>query len=302
MSGDISALVGNTPVVQINCIINKPDIKIFAKLEGHNPGGSVKDRIAKFMIEAAIESGDLTKDKIILEPTSGNTGIGLAMMAVAKGFRIKIVMPESMSMERRQMLMAFGVELVLTPAEEGMNGAIAKAEKMSKDPKYFMPHQFENLNNVKAHYEGTGPEILRQVPDIDYFIAGMGTTGTIVGAGRRLKESKPGVKIIAIEPFQKSKIQGLKNLDEGYIPSIFDPDVMDEKINISDDEAFEMANNLVINEGIFVGISSGAAMAGVKRVTEKIDKGNIVVIFPDRGDRYLSTNLFNCDECKLKGV
>lgn len=291
---DALGLVGGTPVVRINHINPNPEVTLWAKLEGNNPMGAVKDRIAKAMIEGAEERGELDRDKTILEPTSGNTGIGLAYVARVKRYRVAIVMPESMSVERRQVLKAFGVALILTPGEDGMNGAIAKAEEMRADPMYYMPHQFENPDNVRAHYEGTGTEIVRQVGRVDSFVAGIGTGGTLMGVSRRLREENEDVRIVGVEPFFADPIQGLKNLDEGYVPPIFDVGCLTEKVNVSSSDACVFARRLAREEGIFAGQSSGAAMAGAIRECEKLGSGTVVVVLPDRGEKYLSTPLFSC--------
>jgi cysteine synthase B len=299
----ILSAIGNTPLVELNKLNNKrPKVRILGKLEGTNPGGSVKDRPAYWMIKKAEESGRLTKGKIILEPTSGNTGIALAMIGAAKGYRVKLCMPECVSTERQHILQALNAEVVLTPAKEGTDGAIRKAHHLldTEPNKYYMPNQFENENNVLAHYETTGPEILSQTNgEIDVFVAGMGTTGTLMGVNRFFKEKKPEVKIVGIEPPEGHTIQGLKNMRESIVPKIYDPEVLDEKITIDDGHAFETTRALAAKEGIFVGMSSGAAVAGALRVAEKMKSGTIVVILPDRGDRYLSTTLFRsiCAKC-----
>lgn len=294
MAGSILDLIGNTPMVQIKRLNSNPEVVIWAKLEGFNPGGSVKDRIGKAMIEAAEADGILTRDKTILEATSGNTGIGLALVAAVKGYRIKIVMPESMSIERRKVLAAYGADLVLTPAEEGMNGAIFKAEAMAReDDSYFMPHQFENPNNPLVHYNTTGVEILDQVGKVDVFIAGIGTSGTVTGVGKRLKEANSATKIIGVEPYLNAPIQGLKNLDEGYIPPIFNPEYVDERVYVSPDEATVVARAMASREGLFVGLSAGAAMHEALHQAQIIGRGSIVTIIPDGGDKYLSTDLFD---------
>ncbi len=254
------------------------------------------------MIKKAEESGELVRGKIIIEPTSGNTGITLAMIGAAKGYKVRLYMPECVSVERRRVIEAFGAETVLTPAEEGTDGAIRKAHQViAKEPdKYYMPNQFENENNVLAHYETTGPEIFSQTNgEIDVFVAGMGTGGTLMGVGKYLKEKKPQVKIIGVEPTVDNKIQGLKNMQESIVPKIYHPEELDEKITVEDDPAYEMARLLATKEGIFVGMSSGAAVVGALRIAEKMNSGIIVVILPDRGDRYLSTTLFRsiCGKC-----
>lgn len=299
----ILSAIGNTPLVELtNLNRKKPNVRIFGKLEGTNPGGSVKDRPAYWMIQKAEESGQLTSGKIILEPTSGNTGIALAMIGAAKGYQVKLCMPECVSTERQHILEALSAEVVLTPAREGTDGAIRKAHQLleAEPDKYYMPNQFTNENNVLAHYETTGPEILSQTNgEIDVFVAGMGTTGTLMGVYRFFKEKKPEVRIIGIEPPEGHAIQGLKNMKESIVPEIYNPQMMDEKITIGDGEAFEMTRLLAAKEGIFVGMSSGAAVSGALHVAEQMTSGTVVVILPDRGDRYLSTTLFRsiCAKC-----
>ena len=273
-----------------------------AKLEGNNPGGSVKDRPARQMILAAEESGDLTADKVILEPTSGNTGIALAMIAAARGYRIKLVMPACVSVERRSVLEAYGAEIVLSPGCEATDGAIRLAHKiLAEDPeKYYMPNQYANPNNVLAHYKTTGPEIWRQTDGkVTHIVAGMGTGGTLMGLARYFKETSPEVQVIGIEPVLGHKIQGLKNMREAIVPPIYDPLAYHGKLVVEDDDAFETARLLAAHDGIFCGMSGGAAVAGALRLSAGLDSGMIVVIIPDRGDRYLSTNLFKsmCAQC-----
>lgn len=299
---DIFAAIGNTPLVELKALNNGSRVRIFGKLEGNNPGGSVKDRPAYYMIKKAEESGELTKGRTILEPTSGNTGIAIAMIGAAKGYDVKLVMPGCVSMERSRILEAFGAEVILTPAEEGTDGAIRKALGIiGEEPeKYYMPNQFTNENNTLSHYETTGPEIFSQTSgEIGVFVAGMGTAGTLMGTGSYLKEKKPDIKIVGVEPFKGHAIQGLKNMEEAIVPKIYHPEQMDEKINIEDDEAYETARRLATKEGIFVGMSSGAAVAAALRVAKSMDSGIIVAILPDRGDRYLSTTLFRsvCAKC-----
>jgi len=299
----ILSAIGNTPLVELTKLNSKkPDVRIFGKLEGTNPGGSIKDRPAYWMIKKAEESGQLTKGKIILEPTSGNTGIALAMIGAAKGYQVKLCMPECVSTERQHILEALNAEVVLTPAKEGTDGAIRKAHQLheAEPDKYYMPNQFTNENNVLAHYETTGPEILSQTNGrIDVFVAGMGTTGTLMGVYRFLKEKKPKVKVVGVEPPEGHAIQGLKNMKEAIVPEIYNPQMLDEKVTIGDGEAFETTRLLAAKEGIFVGMSSGAAVAGALHIAEKMTSGTIVVILPDRGDRYLSTTLFRsiCAKC-----
>ena len=299
---NLLSIIGNTPLIELSNINENPNVRILGKFEGANPGGSVKDRPAYYMVQKAEESGELTKNKIILEPTSGNTGIGLAMIAAAKGYSIKLLMPECVSTERQYILGAFGAEVILTPAKEGTDGAIKRAHQIiDNEPyKYYMPNQFDNPSNVLAHYETTGPEILSQTNgEIDVFVAGMRTTGTIMGAGKYLREHKPDIKIVGVEPVMGHTIQGLKNMGESIVPRIYNPEKLDEKIVINDGEAFDMTRKLVTEEGIFVGMSSGAAMAGAFNIARNMDSGVIVVILPDRGDRYLSTTLFRsiCGKC-----
>jgi len=299
----ILSAIGNTPLIELNKLNNKtPKVSILGKLEGTNPGGSVKDRTAYWMIKKAEESGQLTKGKIILEPTSGNTGIALAMIGAAKGYRVKLSMPECVSTERQHILQALNAEVVLTPAKEGTDGAIRKAHQLldAEPDKYYMPNQFTNENNVLAHYETTAPEIFSQTNGrIDVLVAGMGTTGTLMGVHRYFKEKKPQVRIVGIEPPEGHAIQGLKNMKESIVPKIYNPQMMDEKITIDDGEAFETTRALAAKEGVFVGMSSGAAVAGALRIAKDMTSGTIVVILPDRGDRYLSTTLFRsiCAKC-----
>ena len=299
---NLLSVIGSTPLVELNNLNGNSKVRIFGKLEGNNPGGSIKDRPAYYMIKKAEESGELTREKTILEPTSGNTGIALAMIGAAKGYKVKLCMPECVSVERQRVIEAFGAETVLTPANEGTDGAIKKARLLiSEEPgKYYMPNQFENENNVLAHYETTGPEIFSQTKgEIDVFVAGMGTGGTLMGVAKYLKERKPEIKIVGVEPIVGHKIQGLKNMQESIVPKIYHSEKLDEKIIAEDDPAYEMTRLLATEEGIFVGMSSGAALAGALCVAQKMHSGIIVVILPDRGDRYLSTTLFRstCGKC-----
>src|SRR4030043_2346824 len=299
----ILSAIGNTPLVELTKLNSeRPKVRIFGKYEGGNPGGSIKDRPAYWMIKKAGEAGELTRGKIILEPTSGNTGIALAMIGAAKGYPVKLCMPECVTTETQRILEALSAEVVLTPAKEGTDGAIRKAHELleSDSDSYFMPNQFENESNVQAHYETTGPEIFAQTNgEIDVFVAGMGTTGTLMGVYKYLKEKKPEVKVVGVEPPQGHTIQGLKNMTESIVPGIYNRQMLDEKITVEDGEAFETTRLLAAREGIFVGMSSGAAVAGALRVAQKMKSGTIVVILPDRGDRYLSTTLFRsiCAKC-----
>jgi len=300
-NGVLSA-IGNTSLIEVDGLLPNGRVRLLAKLEGDNPGGSVKDRIAYYMVTKGEEEGRLTPDKTILEPTSGNTGIGLAMVAAAKGYRVKLTMPECVSLERRYVLQVFGAELVLTPADQGTDGAIRRAHQiLEEEPeRYFMPNQFANLNNPLAHYETTGQEILQQTDGaIDAFVAGMGTGGTLMGVGRRLKEANSEIQIVGVEPTRGHSIQGLKNMSEAIVPEIFDPSRLDRKIVVSDENAYEASRRLAMEKGIFVGMSSGAALYGALMAAAEMQEGTIVVLLPDRGDRYLSTALFRpmCGTC-----
>lgn len=291
----LTQAIGNTPLVQLTKLNPNPAVQIYAKLEGSNPGGSVKDRPAWYMIKKAIESGELTSDKTILEPTSGNTGIALAMIGASLGFRVKLVMPPCVSVERRSVLEAHGAEVVLSAHGQATDGAIRLAHQIVNESpdQYFMPNQYSNPNNPLAHYETTGPEIYQQCDgQVDAFVAGMGTSGTLMGTGRALKERDPAIRIIGVEPTLGHKVQGLKNMHEAIVPAIYQEENLDAKLVIEDDEAFNCARDLAIHEGLFVGMSSGAAVAGALRVAETMTAGTIVTLLPDRGDRYLSTSLF----------
>jgi cysteine synthase len=292
-------LIGNTPMVGIRNLTGPNDATVLAKLEGHNIGGSVKDRIALAMIEDAERRGILTKDKIILEPTSGNTGIGLALVAAVKGYKTIFIMPDTVSEERRHWMKAFGAEFILTNGKEepkGTAGAIKLGYQMAKEnPRlYFLPDQFNNPTNPQIHYETTGKEILEQTGGkIDMFIAGIGTGGTIMGVGKRLREYNPNIKIVAVEPAEGQSIQGLRNMKEPFPPSIFKESFVDEKINIGLEEAKEMANLLAKKEQLFVGISSGAAMHVALVKARELGRGKtIVTVFPDGGAKYLSNGVF----------
>ena len=293
-------LIGNTPVVDVSRLSPNPQVRLIAKLESQNPFGSVKDRIAKAMIEDAEKSGRLVPGQTILEPSSGNTGIALAAIAKVKGYPIKILMPTSVSIERRQMLEVFGAEVILTPGEEGSNGAVKRAIEMAaRHPEYCFLYQYANDANPRAHYEGTGPEILRDVPEITHFVAGLGTSGTLMGTGRYLKDNKPEVKIIAVEPPLGERVEGLRNLEEGYVPPVFDNwhgyDVLDRKRVVRPRESIEWTRRLVQECGVFAGISSGASLAGAAKVASEIDEGTIVFIVCDGGWKYLSTGAYTDD-------
>ncbi len=292
-------MIGNTPMVDVSRLSPNPDVRIIGKLESQNPFGSVKDRIAKHMIEQAEKDGRLQPGQTIMEPSSGNTGIALAAIAQLKGYPIKILMPTSVSIERRQMLEVFGAELILTPGEEGSNGAVKRAIELAEaHPEYCFLYQYGNENNPLAHYEGTGPEIWRDCPEITHFVAGLGTSGTLMGTGRYLKEQNPDLKVIAIEPPLGERVEGLRNLDEGYIPPLFDQwngfELLDRKRVVRPRESLEWTRELV-KLGVFAGISSGAALAGAVKVAKEIDHGTIVFIVCDGGWKYLSTGAYTDD-------
>ena len=294
-ANSILGLIGNTPMVRIQRLCPNPRVTILAKLEGFNPTGSIKDRIALKMIEQAEQEGSLTKKKIILEPTSGNTGIALAMIGAVKGYRVEIVMSEAVSVERRKMIAAFGARVTLTPANLGTDGAIMMARELVRDfpHKYFMPDQFSNRYNQLAHYHGTAQEILRQTDgQLDYFVSSLGTSGTLMGVGLALRERLPAVKIVSAHPVRGHYIQGLKNLDEAIVPAIYDPAKIDRHIMIESEDAFDLTRKIAGEEGILAGMSSGAALYAALKVASEIDSGTIVTIFPDRGEKYLSTELF----------
>ncbi|KAH0793503.1 cysteine synthases family protein [Histomonas meleagridis] len=293
---NILETVGNTPMVKLNNIIKRDDIEVYAKLEGFNPSGSIKDRIALNMINEAEKQGKLKKGQIIIEPTSGNTGIGLAMVASIKGYKLVIVMSESVSVERRKILKAFGADIVLTPGDQGTDGAIRKAHEIydAEPEKYYMPNQFSNPANYMTHYYTTGPEIWEQTNGkITHFVASLGTSGTLMGNAKYLKEKNPNIKIIEAQPEMGHKIQGLKNMKEAIVPEIYDPTKVDEHIIIETQKAYQAARDIIAKEGIFIGMSSGAAMVAALKIAEEVPSGSvIVVLFPDRGEKYLSTQLF----------
>ncbi|MBI2170676.1 MAG: cysteine synthase family protein [Chloroflexi bacterium] len=285
--------IGNTPLVELPHLSPKAGVRLFAKLEGNNPTGSVKDRIALSMIEQAEAQGLLTPDKIILEPTSGNTGIGLAMVGKLKGYRVEVVMPKNVSPERVQLLQAFDAQVHFSDWRRGTNGSIAVAQKMAaENPHYFMPFQYGNAANPLAHYLGTAEEIIRDLPEVDVFVAGLGTGGTLMGNGRRLKEHNPNVKIVAAAPQPDDAISGLRSLEEGFIPPILDLAMLDSRIMISSEESFKMTKELLHKEGVFAGVSSGAVVACALKVAHRLDKGNIVCLLADAGWKYLSTGLW----------
>lgn len=302
VANNISELVGQTPVVKLNKIVGKDDATVYVKLESFNPASSVKDRIALSMIDAAEKSGALQPGATIVEPTSGNTGIGLAMIAAARGYKLILVMPETMSIERRNLLKAYGAELVLTPGPEGMKGAIRKAEEIvQENPAYFMPQQFKNPANPQIHRELTAREVLEQAQgQLDAFVGGVGTGGTITGVGEILKQSFPGIKIVAVEPAASPVLSGgqpgphkIQGIGAGFVPDVLNVQIVDEIITVSNEDAMETARKLARQEGILVGISSGAAVFAALQVAKRLGAGKkVIVVAPDTGERYLSTELF----------
>ncbi len=293
-------MIGDTPMIDVSVLSPKPSVTLLAKMEGQNPAGSVKDRIALNMVLEAEADGTLTPGKTIIEPSSGNTGIALAMIAQMRGYPIKIVMPENVSIERRQLLEIFGAEIIMSPGAEGSNGAVKRAQALADEhPEWAFLYQYANEANPRAHYETTGPEILRDAPEITHFVAGLGTSGTLMGVGTYLKEHKPGVKIYAVEPPVGEQVEGLRNLDEGFIPPVYDkwggPDLLDGKRIVRPKESILWTRRLAADCGIFAGISSGASLAGAVRVAEQIESGTIVFIVCDGGWKYLSTGAWTDD-------
>ena len=289
-ANDILDAIGNTRLVGIPRMSPKPSVRLWAKLEGDNPTGSLKDRIAKKMIEAAEASGELTPDRIILEATSGNTGISLAMVARRKGYRLTVVMPDNASEERVRLLELFGAEIVFSPGDKGTNGSIEVARAMSKDPKYFLTFQYGNRANPDAHYEGTGAEIVRDLPEVTHLVAGLGTGGTLMGCGRRLREHNPDVKVIAAEPELGELVYGLRSLDAGFVPPILDEGMLDRKFLVDSGDALRATRELVAREGVFAGISSGAVIHVANRIAQDLEEGDVVCVLADGGWKYLSTN------------
>ena len=305
--GNVLEMIGNTPMLDVSVLSPNPDVRLVAKLESQNPFGSVKDRIARSIIERAEKEDLIAPGQTILEPSSGNTGIALAAIAQLKGYPIKILMPENVSVERRQMLEVFGAEIILTPGAEGSNGAVRRAQEMAADhPEWYFPYQYANDANPQAHYEGTGPEIWRDCPEITHFVAGLGTSGTLMGTGRYLKEQNPDIKVIAIEPPLGERVEGLRNLDDGYIPPVFELwhgfDLLDRKRVVRPRESLEWTRRLVAECGVFAGISSGAALAGAAKVATEIGEGVVVFIVCDGGWKYLSTGAYtdDLDEAEAK--
>ena len=301
MANTILDTIGKTPLVELQHMELNPGVRVFAKLEGQNPTGSLKDRIARSMIEKSEREGTLTKDKVILEPTSGNTGISLAFVGKLKGYRVKVVMPENVSIERSQLLLAYGAEIVYSDGSKGTNGSITVAQEMAQsgESDYFMPYQYGNHANPDAHYETTGCEIIDECPDVDMFVAGLGTGGTLMGVGQRLKEHNPDVKIIAVAPEPGDYIQALRSLEEGFIPPILDLSLLDSRIMVSSVDAFHMTKDLLHREGIFAGISSGSVVLGAMKMARRMEKGTIVCLLADGGWKYLSTGLWTKDSGEM---
>jgi [CysO sulfur-carrier protein]-thiocarboxylate-dependent cysteine synthase len=290
---DIVEAIGNTPLVELKRFSPKPGVRIYAKLESYNPTGSVKDRVAKSLIESAEEQGAIGPGQTILEPTSGNTGISLAMICQRKGYPLKVVMPDNVTQERTQLLQMYGAEIVYSPGEQGSNGAVALALEMAEqDASYYMPYQYGNDANPRAHYEGTAVEILEELDDVAAFVGGLGTGGTLMGNGRRLKEENPDTLVVAAEPLQGELVQGLRSLEDGYIPPIIDLSLLDRKIFVSNEDAVVWTRRLLEEEGLFLGVSSGAIARIAVRVAEDLDEGNVVFVAPDDGWKYLSSGVY----------
>lgn len=290
---DLSQAIGNTPLVGLPTL-SPPGRRVYLKLDGHNPTGSVKDRVAAYMVERAEKAGDLQPGQRMLEPTSGNTGISLAALCRPRGYPLTCVMPENTPAERRELLEAFGVDIVFSPAAEGSNGAVRLAQELAEeDPDVYMPFQYGNPANPAAHYETTAPELLADLPDLDAFVAGLGTGGTLTGAGRRLKEWNPDIQVYAAEPEYGEQVYGLRNLEEGYVPEVFDPEVLDSRLKVDSHAAVVFTRRLLAEEGIFAGISTGAALAVALRVSDRLPDGaKIVVLSADGGWKYLSTGAY----------
>ena len=301
--GDLLQSVGNTPLIELPTLSPKPGVKIFAKLEGQNPTGSVKDRVAKSMIEAAEAEGAIAPGQSVLEPTSGNTGISLGMICRRKGYPLKVVMPDNVTEERTQLLRMYGAEIVYSEGAKGSNGAVELALEMGEaDPSVYMPYQYGNEANPRAHYDGTAPEILSELDEVTAFVAGLGTGGTLMGVGRRLKENDPETKIVAAEPMQGELVQGLRSLDDGFIPPIIDISLLDRKIMVSNRDAIVWTQKLLKQEGLFAGVSAGAIAAVCVRIAGELDEGNVVFIVPDDGWKYLSSGVYTKSVEELEGV
>jgi [CysO sulfur-carrier protein]-thiocarboxylate-dependent cysteine synthase len=298
---DLTQVVGNTPLVRVDRLSPKRGVHLWAKLEGFNPTGSVKDRVALAMVDDAEASGRISPGDTLLEPSSGNTGIALAMVARLRGYHCTVVMPENVSPERRELLGIYGADTVLSPGDEGSNGAIRLAERMvaENEGKYVMLFQYENPMNPEAHYRTTGPEILRDLPEVDVFVAGLGTGGTLTGTGRYLKEHKLGVQVVAVEPPAGELVLGLRSLDEGYVPPVFDPTVLDAKVLVRNRDSIMWLRALAEREGIFGGVSSGASIAGAVHAAERLDQGHVVALLPEAGWKYLSTHAWTDDLDKV---
>ena len=295
--------IGNTPLVELPRMSPKSGVRIWAKLEGHNPTGSVKDRVAKAMMDAAEGEGLIEPGQTILEPTSGNTGISLGMICRRKGYPLKVVMPDNVTEERTQLLQMYGAEIVYSEGAKGSNGAVELALEMAeKDPSYYMPYQYGNEANPRAHYEGTAPEILEELDQVAAFVGGLGTGGTLMGVGRRLKENDPGTLIVAAEPMQGELVQGLRSLDDGFIPPIIDLSVLDRKIMVSNRDAIVWTKKLLEEEGIFAGVSSGAIAFIAARIAAELDGGNVVFLIPDDGWKYLSSGVYTKSIEELEDV
>jgi [CysO sulfur-carrier protein]-thiocarboxylate-dependent cysteine synthase len=294
---DLADAIGNTPLVGLPRLAPKPEVRLWAKLEGHNPTGSVKDRIALAMVTDAEKTGRLKPGDTLLEPSSGNTGISLALVARVRGYRLVVVMPENTSAERRQLLAALGAEVRLSPAEQGSNGSIRVAERLQAEhPDWVMLYQYGNPANALAHYQTTGPEIWRDLPEVTHFVAGLGTTGTLMGTGRYLKEQNPAVQVVAAEPEFGDLVYGLRNLEEGFVPPIFDPDLLDRRIKVDSQAALRRTRELVTAEGVFAGISAGAVLHVALRLAERLDAADIVLLVADGGWKYLSTGAYAADQ------
>ena len=299
--GSVLDQVGGTPLVEISVLSPRPDVRIFAKVEGANPTGSVKDRIAKFMIEAAERDGRLEPGQTILEPTSGNTGIALALIGRLRGYPVKVVLPDAVSRERVELLHAYGAEIISSPGDLGTNGSVQLAERVAAEhPDWFMPYQYENEDNPRAHYETTAPEIIEDLPDVDVFVAGLGTGGTLTGVGRRLKEHNPAVRIVAAAPHPGDLVQGLRSLEEGYIPPVFDESVLDGRIVVDSASSFRATRELTERTGIFAGVSSGAVVRAAQKVAERMERGKIVCLLADNGWKYLSSGLWTRDYADIE--
>jgi [CysO sulfur-carrier protein]-thiocarboxylate-dependent cysteine synthase len=294
---DLVDAIGNTPLVGLPRLSPKPGVRLWAKLEGQNPTGSVKDRVAKAMVEDAEKSGVLTPGATLLEPSSGNTGIALAVVARVRGYRLVVVLPENTSLERRQLLELYGAEVVFSPADQGSNGAIERAKRLAAEhPDWVMLYQYGNPANAQAHYETTGPEIWRDLPEVTHFVAGLGTSGTLMGVGRYLHERNPAVKVVAAEPEYGDLVYGLRNLDEGFVPPIFDPDLLDGRIKAGAAAALARTRELAAVEGLFTGVSGGAVLHVALRLAERLERAEIVLLVADGGWKYLSTGAYAADQ------